>query len=530
VEREIKMETHDVVVIGGGHNGLTVAAYLAKAKLKVCVLEKQDKVGGGVITRELTLPGFKHDPGSIMHGIISANPLIHRDELGLQSKYGLKYVYPDKIFAAVFPDDRALVFQRDLDKTCESISRFSARDADAYRAFCKAITEMRKVVSIGMFSPPPSWGAMMSVLNRSHQGRELLRILLSSVLDVAEDWFESEEMKLAMCRYASELMIGPREKGTGSAMWFVAGLHRWPIAMPIGGSGALSEALQACIKDHGGSIKVSDAVKSIRVEGDVAKGVILESGEEVLATKAVISNVHVKQLFLDMVKPEKLPAGFLEIVKRIRPATFSGLHQAIALNEAPKYKAGVDVDTALFVEFTPFLEEFLRSFDDYFYGIPRTNMPLVVTATIFDPSRAPEGKHTLYLWHYEPYKLKDGGPSKWDNIKQEIADSILETVCKHTTNLTAESSLGRWMMSPFDLPKYFPSMLDGDIGHIGHFLTQSFDHRPFAGWGPYKTPIVKLYMTGASTHPGTGVTGGGRATAQVIMEDLGIDFKKVIAK
>ena len=522
--------TFDVVVIGGGHNGLTVAAYLAKAKLKVCVLEKQDKVGGGVITRELTLPGFKHDPASIMHAIIAANPLIHKDELGLQSKYGLKYIYPEKIFATIFPDDRALIFYRDIDKTCESISRFSERDAEAYKAFCKAITKMREVISIGMFSPPPSWGAMMSVLSRSYEGRELLRVLLSSALDVSEDWFESEEMKIAMCRYASEMMIGPREKGTGSVMWFVAGLHRWPIALPIGGSGSLSEALEACIEDHGGSIKVSDAVKSIKVGDGVAKGVILESGEEVLATKAVISNVNVKQLFLDMVETEKLPAGFRELVKRIKSATFSCLHQAIALNEAPKYKAGVDVETALYVEITPFLEEFLRAFDDYFYGIPKTSMPLLATATVFDPSRAPEGKHTLFLYHYEPYKLKEGGPSKWDNIKQEIADSILETVRKHTTNLIPENVLGRWIMSPFDVPKYFPSMLDGDVGHIGNFLTQSFDLRPFVGWGSYKTPIAKLYMTGASTHPGAGVSGGGRATAQVIMEDLGIDFKKVMAK
>ena len=521
-------EKYDVVTIGGGHNGLIVAAYLVKAGLNVCVVEQQDKVGGGVITRELTLPGFKHDPASMMHGIIAANPLIHRDELGLVSKYGLKYVYTEKPFAVIFPDDRVMVFQHDLDKTCESISQFSERDAEAYRRFNQAAIQMRKVAQMGMFSPPPPWGVMMSVLSASVEGQDFLRVILSSAVDVAEDWFESDHVKIALARYASEIMIGPREKGTGNGMWFVSGMHSWGMAIPVGGSGALSEALEACIKDSGGTIKVSSPVKSVKVDGGAATGVILESGEEVIATKAVISNVNVRQLFLNLLKEGELPDGFRERVGRIKPASFSAMNQAIALNEAPKYKAS-DADDALFVEYAPSsMEDLLRTFDEYTYGIPNTNIPLLVAATIFDPTRAPEGKHTLYLYHYEPYDLRDGGASRWDDIKQEVADGILESARERTTNLSADNILGRWIMSPLDIPKYFPSMLDGDIGHIAHFLTQFFANRPLPGYGHYRTPVEKLYMCGASTHPGMGVTGGGRAAVQVIMDALGIDFKKVI--
>ncbi len=524
-------EQYDAVLIGGGHNGLTVAGYLAKAGLSVCVVECQDKVGGGVITRELTLPGFKHDPASAMHGLVVANPLIHRDELGLLSKYGLKYVYPEQPFGIIFPDDRALIFHRDLDKTCESISQFSQRDAEAYRRFNQAAIQMRKIAHIGMFSPPPTWGAMMSILDASEEGREFLRIIFSSALDVAEDWFESTEVRIGMARYASEIMVGPKEKGTGNAMWFVAGLHIWGMAIPVGGSGALTDALEACIRDSGGTIKVSSPVKSVKVEDGAVTGVVLESGEEILASRAVVSNVNVKQLFLEMVKGEELPAGFQDKVARIKPASFSGVMQAIALNEAPKYKAGTKVDNTLFVEYAPSsMEEFLRAFEEFTYGITNTKVALLVTPTTLDPTRAPEGKHTLYLWHYEPYNLKDGGPAKWDEIKQEVADSILQAAGERTTNLGSDNILGRWIMSPLDMSRYFPSMLEGDLGHAAHFLTQFFANRPLPGWGRYRTPIERLYMCGASTYPGQGVTGGGRAAVQIVMEDLGIDFKKVIQK
>jgi len=527
-------ERHEVVIIGGGHNGLTVAAYLVKAGVDVCVVEIKDKVGGGVITEELTLPGFKHDPASVMHALISANPLITQDELGLKSKYGLNYIYSDKPFAVVFPDDRALVFYRDIEKTCESIAQFSRRDAEVYPKFIQDATQMFKVASMAAFNPPPSWGAMMSFLDSSEVGREYIRVILSSMVDICERWFESDAMKIALSRFASEYMIGPREKGTGMAMFFVASVHSvgigLPMGIPIGGSGELTRTLAALIKDNGGTIKVSSAVKSVKVSKGEVKGVILQNGDEIEATKAVVSNVSVKQLFLDMLKPDELPSELPEKVRAIPHSTFSPLHQALALDVAPKYKAGEEVDDAFFVEFASYpLDKFLRPFDEFYYGIPNTEMPLMVTATLFDPSRAPKGKHTLYLYHYEPYHLKDGGPGKWAEIKKEIADGIFETLQRQTKNLSAANILGRWAVTPPELEKYFPSMLNGDIGHIGQFLTQWFAYRPLPGMGQYRTPIKKLYQCGACTPPGTGVSGGGRAAVQIIMEDLDIDFGKLIA-
>lgn len=519
-----------MVIIGGGHNGLIVAAYLAKAGLGVCVVEMQDMVGGCVITREVTLPGFKHDIAGAIHMMIQANPLIHKDELGLKSKYGLRYVFPDPPCAIVFSDDAPLVIYRDIGQTYDSIRQFSVKDADAYLKFCEYSKQTLAPVGIGMFSTPPGFGAMMSFLDASEGGRQYMKVLLSSVQDIAEEWFESKQMRAAFGRWASEEMIGPREKGTGLYVGSWPLFHTWGFGLPIGGSGALSEALAVCIRDNGGTIKLSSTVKRVKVEAGAATGVILDSGEEIKAKKAVVSNVNVKQLFLTMVEADELPPGFQSEVGQLKHSTFAPLVQAIALNEAPKFKAGGDVNKAGFVEISPYCPELLRIYDDYAYGVPNAGMPIMGMSTLYDPSRAPEGKHTLYLYHYEPYSLREGGAEAWDKMKQEIADEVLETARKHTTNLGESNILGRWIASPLDYERMNPALISGDIGHIGSFLTQSFGNRPLPGWGQYKTPVEHLYMSGVSTHPGVGINGGGRATARQIMEDLGIDFKKVMAK
>ncbi|MBU2497804.1 MAG: NAD(P)/FAD-dependent oxidoreductase [Proteobacteria bacterium] len=522
--------TYDVVIAGGGHNGLIVGAYLAKAGLSVCVVERQDKVGGGVVTREWTLPGFKHDIASLIHMTITANPLIHRDELELQSKYGLKYIYPDPACAIVFPDHRALVLYQDMDKTCESIAQFSQRDAETYPRFCEYAKMIRKGSGVPMFSPANSFGQLVAHMDSSDEGREYLRVILSSSWDLACEWFESEQMRIALARFSSEVMIGPREKGTGVYMFGFPHFQTWKVALPEGGSGALSDSLAACIEDHGGTIRVSSPIKAVKVEGDEAKGVILESGEEIFAKKAVVSNLNVKQLFLQMLSPEDLPGDLPDRVRRIEQSSFMGFNQGLALNEAPKYRAGKVVDECFFVEITPFAEEFLRIFENYTYGIPNTKMPLLAVATLWDPTRAPEGKHTLYLYHYEPYDLKDGGPTRWNEIKEALADGIMETVREYCTNMPPENILGRCVLSPYDFEQYNPAMVHGDLMHIGAFLTQYFSNRPLPGWGRYRTPVKRLYMCGGSTHPGAGVTGGGRAATKAIMEDLSIDFRKIAAK
>jgi phytoene dehydrogenase-like protein len=218
-------EKYDIVIAGGGHNALVLGCYLAKAGVKVCVVERNEKVGGGVMTREYTLPGFKHDTHSVAHTIIQGNPLIQRDELGLKSKYGLRYVNPDKMTAAIFEDGTILEFYSDLERTCQSIAKFSQRDAEAYRRFNNQVMENLDMLVMGMFSVPPSAGAQAAMLDQSAEGRELLRTQSISSWDLIEEWFEHPKIKIALARYASEAMTNPFDNGTGFGFYIILPFH-----------------------------------------------------------------------------------------------------------------------------------------------------------------------------------------------------------------------------------------------------------------------------------------------------------------
>ena len=523
-------ERHEVIVAGAGHNGLLVAAYLAKAGVDVCVVEKNEFVGGGVVTRELAVPGFKLDLCSIIHVMIQPNPLIQNDELNLFSKYGLKYIYPDMQSVIHFYDGSYITICMDIERTVESIAKFSEKDADAYRRFYEWSLKPLELLLAGMYSPPPPFGSFVAMMDQSKEGRDLLRAMMVSALDIINDWFENEKVKIALTRWISECMIKPQTKGTGLLLFImIPVMHKYGGGMPVGGSGELSESLARCILDLGGTIKTSCPIKRFSVENGECTGIVLEDGSEILASKAVLADLNIKQVFPGMVTEESLPAGFTRKVDQLVFSDFECFQQGYALNEPPKYKAGEELDETFFVEFAPnSLVEYLRCFDDLGYGILRHN-PFVACQTLHDKTRAPEGKHTLYLYEYAPYDLKDGGPSRWDEIREQTADEILDFLRKYTTNMGSDNIIGRWIQSPLDLERHNNSFMHGDFAHIGAHLFQSVGNRPMSGWN-YHTPIKNLVMCGPSTHPGVGVIGGGRAAVQVVMEDLGIDFESVISK
>ena len=521
---------YDVVFAGGGHNALTAACYLSKAGMKVCVVERLPHVGGGVWTGEMAAPGFKTDPSSVIHALIQSNPLLLNDELKLLSKYGLKYVYPDVQMAVHFYDGSYLNICKTLDQTVASIAQFSKKDAESYTKFVQWSQSFMDVLLTGLFNPPPPFGVFASMMDQSDEGRDILRMLMLSSLDVIEEWFENEKVKIALTRWVSEIMVNPRTKGTGMVVFLMLGMmHKYPPGMPIGGSGALTDALSRCLLDLGGEIKTSSPIKEFKLKKNSCEGVILDTGEEILASRAVVSTLHIKQVFPGMISGANLPQGFNEKVEKLRFSSFSCFHQGLALHEPPAFKAGPDVNKAFLVEFAPeTMEDYLRYFDDLEYGIPHNN-PLLCCQSLHDPSRAPAGKHTLYLYEYAPYHLKEGGSARWDEIRQQYAESVLDFLRKYTTNMGSENIIGQWIQSPVDLERHNISFMKGDFGHIGAFMEQNMGNRPLPGWN-YKTPVEKLYMCGPSTHPGSGCSGGARAAVQAIMQDLGIDFEKVIGK
>lgn len=525
-------DKYDYVIAGGGHNGLVAACYLAKAGLNVCVVERNEKVGGGVWSGEETIPGFIHDTHSVAHTMLQANPLLQNDELGLLSKYGLKYVNPGPMTAAIYDDGTVLEFYTDLERTAQSIAKISPRDGEAYLRFNKEVFQMLDMLVMGMFSVPPAAGMQTAMLDASPEGREVMRMQSISSWDLICEWFEHPKIRIALARYASEAMTNPFDNGTGFGFYIILPfMHKYGSGIPVGGSGSLATALEKCLLDLGGTIKVSSTVKEIKLSGQDATGVILEDDQEILAGKGVIANLHVQQVFPDMVPGVELPALYERSVKNVKFSSIQPMVIHLALNEEPKYKIGDSVDPFFWIERShSHVQEFAQAFRDMEYGLPRRDFAAYVGQHKVDPSRVPAGKSAVHIYAFAPYDLKDGGPAMWDEIGEEVTEGFLGDLRELTTNMTSDNIIGRNIVTPLDMVRHNPSMIKADIGHMGLYNWQLGGNRPVPGWGQYKTPVNKLFMSGASTHPGSGVTGGsGRNVAHVILEELDIDFDKIIA-
>ena len=305
-------------------------------------------------------------------------------------------------------------------------------------------------------------------------------------------------------------------------------LHKygWPILQ--GGSQALPNALTRCITDNGGEVRTSSPVKRFIVQNGEVKGVVLESGEEILAGRCVVSNLNIKQMSRGMLGDANVDDHYVMRCKNTMFQEFQQFVNSIALNEAPIYKAGEEVTKTWMVQYAPdTMEHFNREFDSYAYGVPWTENPVGLCATKWDPSRAPEGKHVLYLYHFEPYKLK-GGAQRWDEIGEQVADEMLMHYKERATNITSDNIIGRWFNTPLDLERRNPAWIQGNSNHLGAQLIQQFGNRPFAEVSDYRLPVEKLYLCGPSVPPGPSIMGGGRATAMTIFDDLGLDFDDIV--
>lgn len=512
------MADHDVIVVGGGHNGLTAATYLAKAGLDVLLLEAGDDVGGGVVTREVTLPGFHHDLHAIAHIFIQGNPMIRDDELGLTSRHGLEYVFPDPAIAVTFPDGDHIAFYRDVHKTAETIAVVSARDAENYLRFHEFADQLLDMLMAGLFSPPPPLGQFFAQLDQSEVGQEMLRMLMMSYLDVVDEWFEHPKVKAALTRWVSEILCAPEEGGTGAfLLMMVPVIHRYGLGYAVGGSGALTTALVRALSEQGGTVRTGEPVERFLFAGDRVTGVRLRSGTEITASRAVVADLNIKQI------PAMVEHRFGSVwdakVQRIKQAGFGLLVGHLALSEAPVFSAGEVVGSAGFQEVAVPLPELRRTFDSLKYGEPVHNIPSIAVASVWDPTRAPAGQHTLYLLSYAPTELAEG---TWDERKEELFDEVFATFCELTTNMGPDKVLARHVESPADAARFNSSWPGGDPGHLGQQLFQFLGYRPMPNMG-YQLPADGFFLVGPSTHPGSGATGGGRAGAQAILTELGID-------
>ena len=526
---------HDAVIIGGGHNGLVCAAYLAMAGLKVVVLERRAVVGGAAVTEEFH-PGFRNSTASYTVSLL--NPKVIRD-LDLAG-HGLRIV--ERRIANFLPFDDGRYLKVGTGRTRQEVAKFSARDAerlDAYQARLEAVTDLIREL---VLQTPPNvveghpFAAIAELIKAGRLAsrlrglglplqRALLDLFTASAGDFLDGWFESDPIKAAygfdgiVGHYASPYMPGSAYVLLHHCFGEVNGRKgAWGHA--IGGMGAITQAMARSAAARGADIRVRKAVKEIVIEKGRAVGAVTETGETVRA-KAVVSNLNPKLLYLQLVDPAALPVDFRERIAQWRCGSGT-FRMNVALSELPDFTAlpgRGDHHTAGII-LAPSLRYMEQAFfDARAHGWSRRPIVELVIPSTLDETLCPPGRHvaSLFCQHVAP-ELPDG--ASWDDRRETVADLMIETVDAYAPSFK-RSILGRQILSPLDLERSF-GLVGGDIFHGALDLGQLFSARPMLGHADYRGPIPGLYMCGSGTHPGGGVPGApGHNAAREVLRDFG---------
>jgi len=520
---------YDVIVIGGGHNGLVNAAYLAKAGKKVVVLERRHVLGGAAVTEEI-IPGFLFSECSYVVSLL--RPEIIR-ELDLP-RHGLEILPLDGTFSPM-PSGDYLWRMNDHAKSVRDIRRHSRLDAEAYDEFSKMMTPMCRFVKpmLSMVPPDPTTlnpkdlKQLHFLLQRfrelsSDERYTLVQLMTMSSADFLDQWFETDVLKATMS--ASGIIgtfLGIRSPGTAYVllhhyMGEIDGAFRsWGFSR--GGTGAISNAIADAAREAGVEIRTKAPVGKILVKRGRVCGVVLQSGEE-LSANVVSSSVDPHLTFEKFLEPSELPADFLEGVRRYKFRGSSGKVN-LALDALPNFKCfpGPGAHLRGAISISPNMEYMERAYDDAKYGhFSRKPYIDMVIPSLTDPSVAPPGKHVLSCFvQYAPYKLAQG---TWDDQKEAFGDNVINTIAEYAPNIK-DIIIGRQVLTPLDLEREF-GLTQGNIFQGELSLEQLFFLRPVAGWAYYRTPIRNLYMCGSATHPGGGIMGAnGRIASQVILKE-----------
>jgi phytoene dehydrogenase-like protein len=519
-----------VVIVGAGHNGLTSAFYLAKAGLKPLVLERRSIVGGAAATEEIA-PGFRCP--SLAHAIGPLRASIARDMRFEQR--GVEFVRPDPRLIALSADGPSLVFARDEGRTAEAIRAFSSRDADRYAEFCAVLARLAQFLDPLLSMTPPSidspdrgdvWellkaGRRFRALGKKN-GFRLLRWGPMAVADLVGEWFETALLQSAIAaRGIFGTAHGPRSAGTAAVLLLNAAVDPAPGGSSVmikGGPGVLTAAMADAAREAGAEIRVDADVTRVVTNNGRVSGVLLEDGREI-AARAVISNADPKRTLLDLVDPIDLDPVFLSRVRNYRSrGTVAKIN--LALSSLPAF-TGITSHAALRgrLHIGPSLDYLERAFDASKYGEISKQPYLDVTIpTLLDPSLAPAGKHVVSVSaQFAPYKLAHG--RDWDVGRSELLANVMQTLDRLAPGITALVEHAQ-VLTPRDLERTY-GLTGGHIYHGEPSLDQLFTMRPILGWARYETPVPGLFLCGAGTHPGGGITGGpGQNAARQILKTL----------
>src|SRR5260221_8719918 len=523
------MSHYDVIVIGGGHNGLVNAAYLARAGRKVLVLERRHVLGGAAVTEEIH-PGFKYSVCSYVVSLL--RPEIIR-ELDLP-RHGLEILPLDGTFTPM-PNGDYLWRVNDHAKTRREIAGHSKVDAEAYDEYGKAMVEMGRFVKpiLSMTPPDPTSLDPRGLMDLLFLGRRFqalrdtdkynqVQLMTMSAVDFLDQWFDTDVLKATMA--ASGIIgafLGVRSPGTAYVllhhyMGEIDGAFRsWGLSR--GGTGSISNAIADAAREAGAEIRTEAPIAKIILKDNKACGVVLKNGDEIYA-EVISSSVDPRLTFMKMVGEEHLPTDFVDDIKRYKFRGSSGKVN-MALDALPDFKCmpGPGPHLRGAVSISPSVEYMERAYDDVKYcRYSRPPYIDIVIPSLTDPSIAPPGKHVMSCFvQYAPYNLKDGN---WDDEREAFGDTVIDTIAEHAPNIK-DIILHRQVLTPLDLERQF-GLSEGNIFQGELTLEQLFFLRPAPGWAQYRSPIRNLYMGGSATHPGGGIMGAPvRNAARRILKD-----------
>jgi phytoene dehydrogenase-like protein len=521
------MAHYDVVIIGGGHNGLVTAAYLARAGRKVLVAERRHVLGGAAVTEEIH-PGFKYSVASYVVSLL--RPEIIR-ELDL-ARHGLEILPLDGTFTPL-PNGDHLWRVNDHSTTRREIARHSRVDAEAYDEYGKAMVDMGRFVKpmLAMTPPDPMSLDPRGLADLAGLGRRfralgdddkynLLQLMTMSAVDFLDQWFETDALKATMA--ASGIIgtfLGVRSPGTAYVllhhyMGEIDGAFRsWGLAR--GGTGAISNAIAAAAIEAGAEVRTETPVSKIIVKEGRAAGVVLTNGDYV-TSNVVASSVDPHLTFLRLVGDEHLPAEFVADVRRYKYRGSSGKVN-LALDGLPDFAArpGAGPHLRGAISISPSVDYMERAYDEAKYGrYSRRPYIDMVIPSLTDPSVAPPGKHVASCFvQYAPYHLKEG---TWDDCREAFGDTVIDTLAEYAPNIR-NLILHRQVLTPLDIERTF-GLTEGNIFQGELTLEQLLFLRPAPGWAQYATPVKNLFMCGSATHPGGGIMGApGRNAARRIL-------------
>jgi len=515
--------TYDGIIIGAGHNGMILAAYLGKAGLKVLTIERKAVTGGGLSTLEdPRYPGFLHNTHAFFQRAITTMPWYTDLEL---ERHGVRYIEPELNVALVTRDNAVLAWWTDIERTARSFEQFSHRDADTLRRWHhEFVPIVENILTWEARTPPLPPDGRRRLLERSAAGRRLLEVSELSPLEFVQQEFEHPTVRAGLLFFNGLREVDLRVRGFGH---HIAALLASPAKAQIsrGGTAALARALEAAVRESGGEFRVMTEPRRIVVENGRAVGVETAEGDFIRARQFVASSLNPHQTFLNLLDPALVPTALRDQVNAFQYnllAPLFALH--LNLRESPHYTASArypELQQALMIILG--LDHF-EQFGDIVRHHEQGTIPETVMwgacPTVFDPSQAPAGRHTGFMWEKLPYHLK-GNPD-WSGVGAQHGRKMLELWQRHAPNLDS-AVIDSFTRTPMDTERSLPNMREGDL-LVGAFTNGQIGyHRPFPGAGAYRAHLPGLYLCGSSSHPGGNITGlPGYNAAQVILGDLGI--------